>query len=494
MSIHFISGKPGGGKSLYATKLIFEELLFTDRTIVTNLALNVGRLNEYYQQNYDKPVLKFWRIRIPSWLRWMFFWLPEWVLHKVFPVDPVYAEESLKKPRRDDICSRIILLTEEQIGTFFCTRPGSTIEHIENVDWQKGKRPDYSVVKDGGVLFVIDEVHIGFNSREWARTGAEVIYYLSQHRKLGDDVLAITQSVGNVDKQFRSVAQDFTYIRNLGKETWGKFRLPLRFIRKTYQQPATDTSKPDDTGSFSLDVEGIASCYDTAKGVGIHGRAGADSKERRKGIHWIWFVVGTPALIIAIVHFGPLLIAKMFKTSPRIKATLQPSQAASSSLVVPLPERLQRPSGTGSGSQRGSEVSNFQEIQPVPKPEPTITGIALVDKVYYLILSDRRTIDSKRGRISRIVPEQYAIIDGKRYEFGPAPETAEPLNLPVVTVPQVEQKATVATSPGELQRSADPVQFQTPVFYHVVSQGLKVNSDGQWQHHPSEDLGNIKAR
>jgi len=38
-----------------------------------------------------------------------------------------------------------------------------------------------SQVNDAGVFFVLDEVHIAFNSRAWAETGAEVLYYLSDH-------------------------------------------------------------------------------------------------------------------------------------------------------------------------------------------------------------------------------------------------------------------------------------------------------------------------
>ena len=50
MSIHFISGKPGGGKTLYSVRLILDELVNGSRPIVTNVSLNLGRLNEYLQR------------------------------------------------------------------------------------------------------------------------------------------------------------------------------------------------------------------------------------------------------------------------------------------------------------------------------------------------------------------------------------------------------------------------------------------------------------
>jgi Zonular occludens toxin (Zot) len=320
VSIHFISGKPGAGKSLYATKLVFEELRFGNRQIVTNLALKPGELNAYYHRHYgDASGIR--RFRVPRFLNFLFWILPDWLIFKVFPVSLQQMEERTKSPQVDDICSRITLITDEDLPTFFTKRPGIKIDSISNEDWRMGMRPDYTVVKDHGVFFVLDEVHIAFNSRAWALTGAEVLYYLSQHRKLGDDVLCITQSVANVDKQFRSVAQDFTYIRNLGKESFGHFRLPMRFIRKTYAQPPVgDKSEPMEMGSFALDVNGLATCYDTAKGVGIHGRAGADTKHRKKGIHWLWFVVGLPVLLFGGMHYIPPLIAKHLSHAPALPA------------------------------------------------------------------------------------------------------------------------------------------------------------------------------
>lgn len=52
MSVHFISGKPGGGKTLYAVRLIVEELVHGKRCVVTNVPLKEGRLNQYLQERY----------------------------------------------------------------------------------------------------------------------------------------------------------------------------------------------------------------------------------------------------------------------------------------------------------------------------------------------------------------------------------------------------------------------------------------------------------
>lgn len=272
MAIHFISGKPGGGKTLYSVKLIIEELAFGTRCVITNVALNLGAMNEYLQKTYPSKTI--------------------------------------------DLFARVKLLEDEQAWQFFRYRPNGLIlpEHTKDM-WEKGQTPDYSGVTDSGVLYVIDEVHIGFNARKWMNTGQSVIYYLSQHRKLGDTVLCITQAIGNVDKQFRSVTQDFTYLRNVAKERMGLFNLPSVFIRRTYGEPYSQNAVAMETGTFKLDVTGLASCYDTAKGVGIHGRAG-DTGEKKKGIHWLVLVIAIPAIVALLVWGLPKLVSSMFK--PRI--------------------------------------------------------------------------------------------------------------------------------------------------------------------------------
>jgi len=271
MSVHFISGKPGGGKSLYSVKLIIEELLHGHRTVITNVPLKLGKLNEYLQREYSDKTI--------------------------------------------DLHARVRVLSDDEAGVFWTIRPeGSTGPALlGKSDWQMGKRPDFSQTKDTGVLYVIDEVHNYFNARHWMETGRDVLFYLSQHRKLGDNVVCVTQHIGNVDKQFRSVAQDYTYLRNLSKQRLGMFKLPAMFVRRTYPEPATPTSACSETGTFRLDVTGIAACYDTAQGVSIHGRL-ADKGEKAKGIPWYVPAIGVPLLLFAIYHYGPKTIMSFFST------------------------------------------------------------------------------------------------------------------------------------------------------------------------------------
>jgi len=306
--VHFISGKPGGGKSLYATSLCLQELVNGRRGIVTNLALRLPELAEMVQKQAEKQGVE----------------LPD--LH---------------------ITERVTIIEEEDLKEFYRFRPGGVYLPVVEEKLQstsKGlecsRKADFSAVKDEGCLYVLDEIHVAFNARAWASTGMGVLYYLSQHRKLGDEVILITQSVNNVDRQMRSVAQDYTYVRNFRKEKAGMFKLPGVFMKRVFLEPAGPSSKPCESGMFRLDL-GVANCFDTACGVGIQGRSGADIKERVKGLPWWVFIILMVASIIALVHYAPILINWLVtphggKPKPAAVVPAVPARSVPSPAVRPV--------------------------------------------------------------------------------------------------------------------------------------------------------------
>jgi len=246
MSIHIILGKPGSGKSMYATQRVFQELIEGRRNIVTNLPLKPGMLNEYIQKTYPNVNVNF--------------------VH------------------------RLRILTDEEMSRFWEFRGPPTQEQSNGND--EGR----------GVAYFLDEAHIAFNARDWATLGRGAIHYMSQHRKLGDIIWPITQAVGNLDKQFRSVAEDYTVLRNEYTAKMGVFRGMGRFVRKSYYTEPQGKAEPFETATFHIDTKGIAACYDTAKGIGVHGSK-ADIGRRAKGIP-IWWVfpllIGAASLCVFI--------------------------------------------------------------------------------------------------------------------------------------------------------------------------------------------------
>ncbi len=82
--IHFIQGKPGGGKSLFGVKKMVEELVEGERRVLTNLPVDVPRLNEYLQQKYPgKLILLRDRLRLLTEEELKLFWE-----HRYFGTSP----------------------------------------------------------------------------------------------------------------------------------------------------------------------------------------------------------------------------------------------------------------------------------------------------------------------------------------------------------------------------------------------------------------------
>jgi len=266
---------------MLAVKLLITELVTTSRPIVTNLPIQFDGLAEYLSEHHE-----------------------DWYV-----------------TQRNHFRERITIIKEEQLQTFFLNRgKGQVIAGVSNDELGRGKFPDFSQV-NWGVAYFIDEVHIAFNARNWGKTGHQVLYYLSQHGKLGDTVVCITQSVGNVDKQFRSVAQDFTYVKNLSKQKFGLFKLPGVVHRSTFLSvPTSDAIRPCETGTFKIDVAGLGKCYDTSQGVGIFGAGDADKKEIPKGIDWKMGVVAVVVIVAVCGKFVPNLLAKIVTKPANVAA------------------------------------------------------------------------------------------------------------------------------------------------------------------------------
>jgi hypothetical protein len=305
------------------------------------------------------------------------------------------------------IRERLVIISEEQLREFYRFRCPGHIIPMKVQEWSSGKAkgeekvPDFASWTDSGVLYVLDEVHIAFNSRAWQETGPAVIYYLSQHRKLGDDVVLISQSIQNVDKQMRSMAQDFTYVRNLTKEQHSLFRLPAFFIKRVFLElPTGPNVKAVQTGTFRLDVTGTARCYDTAAGVGIVGRSGADTGNKPKGYHWGWFVGGLVCFILAVVHFAPDFV----------EWVVNPGHHTSKVIAK---AREMEPGGVGAGSNRVDV--GVKELSSTNR----VTGLAFLRGSYRLCFADGSVVEAKPSEVAYSRVHNRMVVNGVSYEVAP---------------------------------------------------------------------------
>lgn len=92
---------------------------------------------------------------------------------------------------------------------------------------------------DVQVLVVLDEAHLFFNSRDWAKSDKEhrgTFNLATQHRKYYLDIILITQHFANIDSQFLRLVEELWRFRDLGKwrlpvAGFGWFRIPfVRFL------------------------------------------------------------------------------------------------------------------------------------------------------------------------------------------------------------------------------------------------------------------------
>lgn len=346
MAIHFISGKPGAGKSMLAVKRLLGELREGRRNIVTNLPLHLGRLNEYLQEKFPKDDLA--------------------------------------------VLQRVRILTEDEARKFW---------EIRGPDGDEGVN---------GVLYVLDELHLFFGARDWMQTGKACLHYLSQHRKKGDTILAITQSVPNVDKQFRSVAQDFTVVRNEYTAKFGIFRGRGRFVWKSFLSEPTGggSQVPFDDGTFTLDAKGVASCYDTAQGVGVAGSS-ADKGARARGIPVMWAI----PMMIGVASLCGIIPWLLGKGTQKFLAGGAEERVAESSAKVP-------------GAPKPAEPAQTRDVPPLVDRNRELTvwvnGWVIHNGLINISLSDGRTI-TEESELARIERNRVIMADGTIYWRGGFP-------------------------------------------------------------------------
>jgi len=339
MSIHIVFGKPGAGKTLYGTRKIINELRETRRHIITNFPLVLDRLNEYLQQRF---------------------------------------------PQENLCClDRITILDDEKLKDFYEERgPNAGVD---------------------GVVYFLDEAQIPFNARDWASCDREVFNYLTQHRKKGDDVWAFTQHPGNLDKQFRSLAQDFRRLRNERLIKLGMFRGFDRFTCRHFDVEPSGRGEPYLIEKFPLDPEGVASCYDTAKGIGVRGNK-ADMGARAKGL-----TIGWAAAAVVLLSLSILVVPKLLASF--VLTGRNPAKEA----LDKAPQRLVEQTTPASTNQ------TKELTQTAAPPALWVSGFAVRGDKVQVLLSDGRVLVEGEDGLSR-VDRAGIVYGGKRISMKPIVE------------------------------------------------------------------------
>lgn len=398
MSLFIVFGKPGAGKSYWAMRWLARELTTRNRIIWTNLSVDMGALADLMAKRH-----------------------PEWPGRMWDTYDDV----------GNFVPARIQFLTDQQLQEFYRWRmPGAEpVSRIGTEEQDKKKGAQEPIMLDfskpgPGVVYLLDEVQLFYNVRRFALVPREFGYYLSQHRKLGDDVVAITQQPANLDRMFQSYAEQYISLHNMAKRKMGPFRFPAYFEARAYS--FRPTGSPGDfaeaTIAYRLDKE-LANCYLTQQGIGVAGEH-ADKGERAKGISMLWLLLLFP-LIFAF--FGGmvggmrklLLPGHGFVPSPAIsRATNGIALSARSPISKTSAANDNPPQATSAPSNRAT-----------PPPSRSESKLLLPDGARSVRWSEEIVVDGYG--IDRNIVEIW-LSDGSHYWLGDGHFTTWEANTAIV--------------------------------------------------------------
>jgi len=377
----------GGGKSLLATIWICTELEKSERFICSSVALKEPEIAEYCHKYIDRPI---------------------------------------------DLKKRLRVLNHDQAREWWLYLPGHDFKDISEVASRQGH--------DYGCLYVLDEVHLLYPARQWQKTGDKVETYMSQLRKLNDDLVTITQHREKVDKNFRRNVTRHVVVTNLGKKNlFLGVGLPDRFRWNEYSQEPVRGDKPDASGWYSLRGRPYGNLYDTMAGVGFAGGIAPEQKPKRAHWwRWIAFVVVLTALGVVI----PKLAGKGIG-------------AAIGLGVDSGVKSMSKAAGLGSVPV----TSNLPPVTSAPPvavaPGGLISGYTVVTTNVpiecegYLIANGRMKVfltDGSSAYAERIRPDSAVWVNGREYRFAKTKTSPAPVGFQTIPVIPNESNYTRKTN------------------------------------------------
>jgi hypothetical protein len=365
--------------------------------IVTNLPVNLGKLAEFLAKRYPEHNICLLDHRRPA-----------------NPGEEADADGMVFEP------SRVRVLDEGELAEFYRIRHQAS-EKVARIERQREDRNpvclDFSQWLKGGkfsgrgVIYHLDELQLFYNVRKYADAPDEFPFYLSQHRKLGDDIYVYTQQPQNVDKMFRSFTQEFIYVVNIGKKRVGPFAAPKIFRFAAYPELYTGQIGQlcQYSGYFRMDYD-LAATYNTAAGIGIEA-AKADVGSKVKGLDWRLLLL--LPIMVSLCFFGFRWIGGRWVQSviPGVKKSAPESRIHSVGVPVPQVPLTSSPTKLFGQTQSKNAGSPSNSVD----SEVLMVGWALEDGKARVALSDGRWIGQEEGLTQ--VTREYCIIHGHNYRM-----------------------------------------------------------------------------
>jgi hypothetical protein len=271
--ITFYTGMPGDGKGMTAMRTAVKLLGETDCTLVTNIAIR-PELHDYVRLKYPKSldtVPRVKRLEEPA---------------DILAFFRFRSGGCVLPPLQDfGLCTKAEALYDEAVF----------LQKIEEYFEALNERPEE---QRRGVLYIIDETQDYFNSKRWQFVSRTFEWYLSKHRHFHDEIIFLTQNADKVAKGLKDLTGRWAACKNMYARHWFLFKRRGRFLVEFRDEQ--NKSKPDDTESFSMDFEGLATTYDTHGAVTVNSTGQIKSKKKRL-LPWWSLPVGIATLAIAAV-------------------------------------------------------------------------------------------------------------------------------------------------------------------------------------------------
>jgi len=394
----------GSGKGVYTVIKTIEELQDTDRHIITNFAYRINPWVRKIGKRKSRGEKGF----------------------KAHLLDTCGEDYNIEK--------RIHIIPDEDMANFYLWRindAGELIKLDGIYDKRSGKLEGFdpeAFEKTQPCVYVVDEAQRFWSARDWQKTSDALSFYVTQHRKATDDVWVACQHLSQLDKQMRVLFQEYHTCVNHKFRKMSVFKQPnvISVIVSNEAPEQRVTNLGHLPKIIRFDPLGIGSCYDTASGVGVQGRA-ADILQKPKGLPW-WgifalVILGGLLIIVAAkglgIGVGKLLTGGFNKPKP---VKIEPAQPVQKNKVLD-------PFGLAPLELQPRPQPKLESYSPVTNTEPEVfmVGFAMIPhglgdegfkpkREFKIMLSNGRVYSTYNPSVTYL-DEYIAIINNKTYRM-----------------------------------------------------------------------------
>ena len=343
--IHSVTGRPSGGKSLFAWYKILSILRDPEETrfIVTNVPFDMDDAVRLLVLEEGRNVDPYSRVRQLARSEWLDFWR--------YRGGPNAVELMSTAPRQEDAVafSECVRAHDQlDLSKRGLVLPSPPDVKKYNAVWLNTVLEPCAFLP--GVIFVIDEMHEVLNARNWQRHGMVVPDYAGIHAHVNDEVWWVTQAPKLVDSSFKVRTQDWYVVQNKREQRiFGHFRMEgfTQFEWNSFLSEDHKGQVPQASGKFSLRPR-EARIYKRSRFGGD-----GDTKKKKTGLNFWWLVfAGLFAVLLLSVlgAYGPQAVVRWAlhrkDKPPSPPSSSSPSPAPSPALPSPNSRVLSTPLGS----------------------------------------------------------------------------------------------------------------------------------------------------